>query len=370
MNVKRMVDEIRVAMLSDFGRMSEENLMIYCDLAEKYSGALRALADLRDARVGMISNAFDEMKETVYTTYEKATSAEEILSAYEKAYMSEEVESTKLAEGTYMFIRELRGGYLEGLEKGFVPENVVRSLELVTGDVVKAELAGEGKYRYSVAEKRATLETNESRVEFRYCPVESHEGFLVVTKSLLSGESVLEDGGMIRLATSDVSRLNVSVDDIVDIAFDSNDPEVARIIYKNVTGAGIRFSIPKKNKKQKQVVKKPSVTSDTLKGFKILILGNEYDRLSYQKEIEGRSGVYEWISPDVNSTVLEAAVKRSHLVVAMKGYISHDSSGKAKTYCKRHGVNFRCTTISGPTRLGKYVETTCKQLFKPKEVVC
>lgn len=269
------------------------------------------------------------------------------------AILQEVIEETKNIETSpqkYRFERKLRGGYIREID-GYVPEGVVRNLEIQHGDYLYAIEVEPGyhqkkRFEYSIAEKGLGIEPSD-RIQYNYCPVEVESGRLVVKKSLDSGEDIRLDevAYTVILNDDDIHSLNIKENDIVDIAFPLGKPETNRILWRHNTENLDTWVPPLKSghyKKTKQqgtteMINKCNLDFDSKT---ILVVGLEARKSVFEKEIDARGGTMIWASGNEELSRLEAMVKKSDLAVIIISHVSHRGSIETVRYCKNHGIPF------------------------------
>lgn len=265
----------------------------------------------------------------------------------------EQTEEKKTVPEKYRFERKLRGGYIQAIE-GYVPEGVVRRLDLQHGDYLYAVEVEPGyhqkrRFEYSLAEKGTGIEPPE-RVQYNYCPVEVESGRLVVKKSLDSGEDIRLDevAYTVILNEDDIRSLKIKENDIVDIAFPLGKPEANRILWQYNTENYDNWESPLKSgyyKKAKQqdtteILNRCNLDFDNKT---ILVVGLEARKSVFEKEIDARGGTMIWASGNEELSRLEAMVKKSDLAVIIISHVSHRGSIETVKYCKSHSIPF--TTV-------------------------
>src|SRR5690606_15916665 len=89
----------------------------------------------------------------------------------------------------FLFERKLKGGYIPAIDT-YVPESIVRSLNLSHGDLVKASPKRGSHFHFDLIKKGN--EENPDRAEIKYGIVEK-DGDLWTCSKTLSGKSILID---------------------------------------------------------------------------------------------------------------------------------------------------------------------------------
>ncbi|QOQ56744.1 hypothetical protein [Bacillus amyloliquefaciens] len=104
------------------------------------------------------------------------------------AYEKDEIVNQSL----YEFQRKAVGGELQSLSEShpslYIPETLVRNLEIASGDIVKAvPTEVDGRHDFSLYKKVNIDGAEPDRREFRYCVVEAINNQLIVQQSALDG---------------------------------------------------------------------------------------------------------------------------------------------------------------------------------------
>lgn len=260
----------------------------------------------------------------------------------------------------YLFERKLRGGYIPDLDGGyFIPEKMVRDMEVENGDMVKiiAEhpTVDQTYYTFEIVEKSG--EKHPNRVEHRFCTVEREGGLFYVTKSLGKPIRFNEIPVTFLLKDQDVRLFNLQEGDIVDIAYYKNNPtDTLKVIYKYETDdtdeptieqRKREFNSSQENKEDEsgedvKKLKVPNYPVDLgiFHDKKILIIGGESRHDDYKKAFEELGVELETLSGDEDSKRMEAAIKRNDVTILIIGELSHAASSLAVRICKDYDKPF------------------------------
>lgn len=278
---------------------------------------------------------------------EKVGRAEKVVIQEEK---KEEEKEEKEEGKVYTFQRNLQGGILPAI-KGFVPEGIVRKLDIEHGDLVKATLlpSAEGRsprYLYELVDKLGKAGT-QNRVQFNYCPVENQAGRLLVSKSGETGSLLKVDGEPFHHLFSDyeIEEFDLKEGDLVDVAVFSDNLAGSRLIWrhKNIEpipeNAENLGSSNLKEKKMKEEFNDTEVEL-TLQGLSILVIGELHNKSHYEYEIEKAGGELFMADGKQKSEIIRNQVAKSDYVVCLVGKCSHVGMSVAKEAAKTLDVPF------------------------------
>ena len=275
----------------------------------------------------------------------------------------------------YPFEIKLTGGFLiKGTpsENIFVPESIIRELDIQEGDLVSAEIKEGSRnnnrnYYYRIVEKNdEPIDTK--RIEFKYGVVEFDitSSRFVVSEDI-NKESLRLEGGEIMtyiITDREASQFSLVHGDIVDIAWYEGSFEKAKVIWKHfieVTPSKETESQKMMNHKKENGNNKKSTSEDstekTLEGKKIVLVGLEPFWDKYKKLVEERGGTFEGVESGRHKTSMSAAIRKANLVVVGISYTSHDASIYANARCKHYGVPFTSISGFGGTSFINEVET-------------
>lgn len=255
----------------------------------------------------------------------------------------------------YIFSRKLSGGM--GLDRKheeviYVPEKIVRQLDLQHGDVIRCEqnvLKG-GKNYFEKLEgqtKLTEIEEN-SIIEYDYTVVDYDE----TLKQYVCNEQYGDDG-LVRIPTwlihhDDVSKFNLNKGDVVSAAR-MKDRNIVRIRWKYNTDEIIPTPKPKKPTEYKEkTLSDIIVESEDFKGINIGIVGTETFICNYINEVERRGGHVIHTDSDVRSQI-ESVVNQSDIIVIPILQTSHIKAELAKEGAKRSGKPFVILKTNGKT---------------------
>ncbi|WPS85287.1 hypothetical protein SMD22_01280 (plasmid) [Brevibacillus halotolerans] len=137
----------------------------------------------------------------------------------------------------YRFERKLVGGYIPDID-GFVPEGIVRKLELHHHDYIYAKEITKSfgepkKYMYEFAKRDDNPEQIE-RVQISYCKVESYNENLFIRESMeaQSNKYFLNNPKLLfELQPKDIEWFKIKEGDFVDIAFYRGNEKNCKVIW-------------------------------------------------------------------------------------------------------------------------------------------
>lgn len=276
----------------------------------------------------------------------------------------------------YVFERKLRGGILPDIN-AFVPEGIVRKLDIEHGDRLEArkmeDYADDGKnrYHYTLLTKGDRMDAPD-RVQLDYCVIKKEAGSLMIDGSSLSGEKVRFNGASfsILLNEMDIRHFELHEGDIVDVAYKKSMPSEHKVLWKHED-----IELPEEKSTETSKKKKVSDHSEdlvelpeqTLKGMSIMVVGNEGSRTSYQEQIEKRGGEFLWIDAKEKVEKFEPIVKKSSFVIFLLGLSGHTGMKKIKQLCKDYRIPFEATFNQGVTSIVRTAEDLADELNGTKK---
>lgn len=298
-------------------------------------------------------------------TEEQTTAIKRNLNKEEKLQIDKNNIETISEQKMYLVERKIRGAFVPEIE-GFIPEGIVRRLDIEHHDYVYAEKIDENKYIYTLAAKGEGKEP-ENRVQINYCIVENEAGMLV-TKRTVEDIDIRYDECpyTIILNPKDVRDMDIKEGDIIDIAFYSNSPETHKIIWKHEINPNIDDNqentniTSKDNKKDKQSIEEAINESDfdtsSLEGINVLVIGNEPKKTLYKLSIEQRGGTFLWADAKDDLIFLESQVKKADKVIFLLKVSGHVGMKQIKTLCKKYNKPFLTTFSTGKSTVIRMAE--------------
>ncbi|WP_460271615.1 hypothetical protein [Bacillus sp. NEAU-Y102] len=278
---------------------------------------------------GKLQKYFDVMKKVIELPDIGSLNAIEKVTVLNDSTNNTEVSEVKKA---YVFERRLRGGQLQGKDC-FVPEQIVRDLEIEHGDLVYAVddgLTGKGKpkHKFEVAERR-NMPPNEDRVVIPYAIVDTdfEDGCLCV-KMDMSRNPIMVNGKTepLRLPEGDVENLGVVSGDAIDVAYSKSNPDIVRVVWRYDSDFVMDFSNTVTFSKKKEKVKK--AYQQTLKGKTVLMVGFEPGRAKMEEEVTGRGGKFLWLHGKKEREVtIRKNLEKADVAILMLEFIGHGGNG-------------------------------------------
>lgn len=253
----------------------------------------------------------------------------------------------------YEFERKLSGGILlKGniQENIFVPESVIRTLGLESGDIVSAELQnGSTRYNqrfdYHVVE-RATQPKKDNIHRFAYGIVKydaSIDSFYV-EENIYKESLRIDEAPMRYIARSDEEEsFNLTSGDIVDVSWYEGSFDKAKINWRYNTDEVPQSKTIEKRQLIHKRTKKETVSATpnlTLKGKTICLIGLEPKWAKYKKLIEDHGGEILLVESKRHKVSRSASIRKSDIVVVGISHTSHDASIHAAQKAKDYNVKF------------------------------
>lgn len=263
--------------------------------------------------------------------------------------------------------RTLKGGILRLSEDTsddvteFLPEHRLREMVAEHGDLIRID-TGVSLYdpdRYSVYERQTDHKLPDAMHVIERAVVEYNDMLSTYTAT-----SYVDRTGRVcklsidrhgrtffKLHNKDTASLNVSVGDIVDIAYYTG-KEFARVRWLHDTepvsssGTPAQKSTYYKNNGTKDADDVPQIFD----GLTISIFGADSRLTAYRDEVEKRGGSLVAVTSD-NATLIENAVATSDIVVLPIRESSHVKCEIAKAEAKRRGVPFAVLDGAGRSLL-------------------
>ncbi|MFJ8528361.1 DUF2325 domain-containing protein [Bacillus sp. NPDC094106] len=378
-----ILEQIKKELIQTLEHLTLESLDEHKKLTNKYFDLLEGLKVVEETKKNLLAlypvNYEKEKIDILTENNQIASKTEEFVkkdknvfemgkeSSKHKLQTQVEVTQTKM----YLFERKIRGGYVPEIN-GFVPEKVIRDLGLKHHDYVYAIEDGFAngemkKYHYSLA-KRAERFLDNNRVQVNFCPVEKDGNMLVVRKSLQDGRNIKfnEVPYTILLSEDDVIDFHLKEDMIIDIAYPADRPEIAKVVWSydtrdNEPEVELVFKNKKSTyKKDEKIADENSIIIDeeSLKGKRILIVGNEPKKSIYKESIEERGGEFLWADARSHITILEPLVNKSDMVIYLLKVSKHVAMKQIKALCKERDIPFLTTFSTGKTTIVKMAEET------------
>lgn len=252
---------------------------------------------------------------------------------------------------SYVFQRKLKGGELQGTTY-FVPERIVRALELEHGDFVYVTENADGQYkhRFEVAERRY-MPANEERGCCSYAIVEydeTRQQFFVEKDMQQNRISV--NGAPHRFWIPPKDASSIVIGDIIDLAYYKSSPNIFRVVWTYPSSFTNDFSKPARAKRKQE--KNQKEYAQTLEGKTILMVGFEPGRAAIEEEITVRGGNFQWAHGKKEREVtLRKMIRNADAVMLMLEHMGHGGATSGSKgvvrIAKELGVPFGTTHTLG-----------------------
>lgn len=267
--------------------------------------------------------------------------------------------------------RKLKGAYLVDIE-GYIPESLLRQMDIEHGDYVYAEpipavKEGQNRFQYELAKKSDPVQAP-GRIEYKGCPVKKDGQLLVVSHSSVTGEKIRFDGSpySIVLSDKDILQFSLCEGDVVDVAFYESNPGAAAVAWKYEMFEEPSLFKPEQKKsayrKDDEVAGADLEVEQVFMGRTICVIGDKPNESIYKNLIEERGGQHLHVEPKWGTTRIQTHVKKSDVVVGLFDVSCHTGLEKAKEYCKRYGVPFKMISGKGKS---KVIQTAVDLLSVP-----
>lgn len=270
-----------------------------------------------------------------------------------------DVESTQVennSEPAYTFIRNLKGGHITiGGQNLYVPETIIRVLDINHGDKLRATSKGADKYYYEIAEK-TNDPTNPERETIDYALVEKQDGMLIASRSMAKGGENIKINNYLhtfRIPNEDCLKFALKEGDLIDIAFNPNDPSYYRVIWKYEIEDMEQAERPKKAGEYKDKTKKTDSENkeQELEGKSVLVIGLEPRKSIFRQVIEDRGGNFLFLKGTEQENRFTSAIRKADVVVILTEFIRHRASLLAVKVCKEVGTSFSIVDTLGIPRI-------------------
>lgn len=327
-DIKQLVDEMTLTQIPQ--------------TREKVFSYLMFLTELD--RLPVVTSVETEQELPKQTTEDKLTKVKHVMDTFfdEPEKISQAVEPVKVP---YRFERKLKGGWLPNIQ-AFVPERMVRELELSHGDLVyaskltqKSQTEGPTRYSFELAERRNESEPKD-RVQINYAIVDWDVDIkrFVVSSTISEGMIRDPDGVPMTLLISDqeANDLKIKEGDIVDVAYHTGQSSVVRLIWRYSMDNPAEFQWVTANKKKHY---KPTTTTQreypqTLSEMTVLMIGFEPGKKDMEEEIVRRGGTMIWASGREGHDRIFTMVNKSDCVINMLAHMGHSGSISAVDIAK------------------------------------
>lgn len=340
MDKQRVLVEVKQDMKQLIEEMQFETKGVTQQNLGRYFHFIDALNDLPHVNTPIVARGMIEVNPIVATGEVAVAKAPEAPVSGSISFGEEEPESeTKV----YEFVRNIKGGTLKGTSI-FIPEKIIRELQLRHGDLLTAEPIesddefGPPHYDFNVVEHRNGADPRD-RVQINYCIVE-RDALLdryVINRTINDEDIRIDEAPQkILISEKDVIDMQIREDDVVDIAYNPNQTNYMRVIWRHTTGENGQVSKPVVRKKEKEVKEKKEYPQ-SLEGKTVLMVGFEPGKTKFEAEVNKRGGEMLWVSGNEGEARLSGEIKKSDVVVLMLQYMSHNGSKTVVELAKEQG---------------------------------
>ena len=379
--MNKLLDELKKEMTGVVNTIQEENIEEVKMQVDKYFQLATVMVDLMGGKSSKVlekavkAEAIPEAKAQAKTVSAPVAKAPEktVAEAIKEKNLKDLASSfdKQKQEVGYEFNRKLSGGFMTN--DIFVPETVVRNLDLMDGDMMTAEIKpggtlGKPTYDFKVI-SRNTLPRDTGRREFNRAIVEYDESLkLFFVQTNIEGETLRVNDVPIKfyLSEKDVTDMTISTGDIVDVSWYDGNFNKGKVYWRYRTN---EFKTELATAHNKMLKHKGSVSvtastekedvPQTLLGKKICVIGAEIFHPEFKEIVESHGGVFLGYAASTNKMSRTAGIKRSDLVLVGIKYTSHEASQHANAKAKEYGVPFKAFSSFGK---GKFLSLIYKEL--------
>lgn len=250
----------------------------------------------------------------------------------------------------------------------FVPEKVIRDLELKTGDFLQAaadiekgaHISNPRRVKYQFEKLK---ETDEDIEDVRF--VESLS--VIQKRSDLPGlyVSITQNDNDLpfeaKIMDVDITKYRLQEGDIIDYAYSPENFNYGKVIWKYEMDnfvEKIAVEPKKKEIKRKKNMEMDDVSTSELDSLRIVTVGGDNLKLhkTAKNEIEKRGGILEYFSGNEPKETIISRLKIADLVAIYTESISHSAMNLVKENCKKYDIKYLCTKNIGGSILVKKIE--------------
>ncbi len=335
---------------------------------------------VEEATEAVAEEVVEEVVEEILATPSEQTVAVDTAELRPAIIRTEKVlDEGKIIEG--FFQQKIRGGTVHKREAIYVPEKIIRELDLKTGDFVRAEMQ---ENHFSV--NHFNFETNKRRKEYKFALVARTENEAEEVRKIESMVAIKKHTDLNRfylefmtedsevpvsalITDNDISRFRLAEGDIVDYAHELHNPISGYVIWKHRIDVAVprhpqkkspKNNQPSRDAEDKAVRKKQPLFQD----LSVLVIGGRNSHLhkAAKEEIEMRKGVFHSLSGDEKRPTIVSRIKKADLVIVFTQSISHDAMYLAKDVCKKYNKVCSYTKDIGATSLVRKLSIMKKKL--------
>lgn len=271
----------------------------------------------------------------------------------------------------FKFIRMLRGGELINLndpnkysDEIYIPENIVRDKDLISGDIVKAtvvELAN-NKHSNSILEivERAGTDETADRIEYKFLLVEKDlTGEYHASRFASGGYVKNEEGDFLRFSipAKDVSRYGIEDGSVIDLAVeDETGAYLVTFIHHMKSDFELSKPTPKKKVKSESEIdlrdtlfKDISYDLSVFKGKSLVLVSGDHTAARYEEVFTQALGMelQQFNSKKEVQQMAQAIESGVDYAIACPSIVGHDATGHFKEAAKRSNTNFSFSKNTG-----------------------
>lgn len=270
--------------------------------------------------------------------------------------LAESFEEDKVELG-YPLSRNLYGGFLltgSSSNAIFVPESIIRELDLEDGDIVSAEIIPGGSnlkpfYKYSLVRKGTALkEANRKEFKFGIVDYDQELNQFYVEKNSSNEKLRVEDTPTrFMISQEDARQYNIKTGEIVDVSWYENNFTKGRVVWKYSISEmnSVKETMQKKMLNYKPSTPKTIEPKEEIKqdlfGRRICLVGVEPYHSEFKELIEARGGRLLALTSGTNKITMNAAIRKSDLVLVGISHTSHSASQYSNERAKHYNVPFK-----------------------------
>ncbi|WP_144481662.1 hypothetical protein [Bacillus pumilus] len=272
----------------------------------------------------------------------------------------------------YEFKRNASSGLLystinKGANPIYIPETIIRDMNIATGDIIKADPASyEGRYNYSLYEKVNLDGIEPDRVEIKFGVVDDEDGQLVV-KRTTNGE-IYMDGEKASITVHEglKEKYGLVEGSIVDLAYLKTEKRL-QIAWHHKTHQEFTYSQSdnqssfaaalgsalKNNKKNNDSSKSSSDPFEgKLKNKTVTIMGATETQDNIKRVFAAADIEHQSLRGDESEVRITAAIRKSDAFIVIPPFTEkHSGSHHAIKVCKDLGVPYEQTTSYGVSNI-------------------
>lgn len=263
------------------------------------------------------------------------------------------------------FKRELAGGTV-GSFKIFMPEFIVRELDVKNGDWVRAKgvksmVLKNGTirtlYEFDIAQ-RIENEKPTDRVELKFANVEYDSSLNAYYIQASYQESL---SMRVMIPEKDVKTFDISEGDLVDYAYWEEELLDGKFIWKHQVDFDIVEPpkiIKQDNRKNGEELEYEETT--LLEGMTIVVAGCESMKNTYEEVVNKNSGEFIFVTGDERPEFMERNIRDSDLIITIIDYIGHGGMNKVRDISKKHEIPIVYTRKMGRSSFLKIIKDKLK----------